>query len=128
MVCLVSLQTLCICNPLLEKNMPVNNPLKNKIVALAETIDEMAFDVYFEFKEIEDSYDDLLEELEKLTESILPDAEIGRLDDEEREVLEENKEWAELNARFEYLDERYNIAKRIRDIIERAASDISDLT
>tara|TARA_B100000900_G_C20292539_1_gene598728 strand:- start:224 stop:550 length:327 start_codon:yes stop_codon:yes gene_type:complete len=108
--------------------MPVNNPLKNKIVALAETIDEMAFDVYFEFKEIEDSYDDLLEELEKLTESILPDAEIGRLDDEEREVLEENKEWAELNARFEYLDERYNIAKRIRDIIERAASDISDLT
>lgn len=107
--------------------MSTNNPLKTKIRATAQLLEEMSFDLAHEFKKIEDEYDDLLEELQDLTESLLPGAQVGQLDDDEMEFLAENKEWADLNARFEYLDERYKISEKIRNILSKAANSVYDL-
>ena len=103
------------------------NALKNILTGLFEQLEDIDFEYSRGLKKELDNYDDILESLETLTKAILPNASISRLDDDEYEVLSQDREWLSLYKDFYYYDERGTLPNEVTLILARAMDDINKL-
>lgn len=103
------------------------NDLEKLIEKFEMALLDMSFEASSELKSEMKEMDKIEKELQRHTDTLLPGARIGNLEDEELEILSEDPHWLELYKKFYYYDERWEVAQKIKSIIADAAGRVGDL-